>query len=82
MLHREEELLAELRAQQTTPDGREQLRERVGVEHRLAHIGQWQGDHARYVGERKNLADVRRHAVVNNGGERRRGGPAEGPTPW
>ena len=41
-------------------------RERVAVEHSLAHIGHWQGDRARYCGERKNLFDVRRAAVVHN----------------
>ena len=32
----------------------------------MAHIGHWQGDRARYVGERKNLFDLRRSAVVHN----------------
>jgi transposase len=32
----------------------------------LAHIGQWQGDRARYLGTRKNLFDLRRMAVVYN----------------
>nr|MBA3922424.1 IS5/IS1182 family transposase [Nostocaceae cyanobacterium] len=35
-------------------------------EHSLAHIGQWQGDKARYIGLRKNLFDLRRMAVVHN----------------
>ncbi len=39
---------------------------RVSVEHTLAHIGQWQGDRARYIGLRKNLFDLRRMAVVHN----------------
>ena len=39
---------------------------RVAVKHFLAHIGQWRGDHARYLGLRKNLYDVRRTAVVSN----------------
>ncbi len=38
----------------------------VTVEHRLAHIGQWQGERARYLGIRKNLFDLRRMAVVHN----------------
>ena len=42
------------------------LRERVAVEHTLAHVGQWQGDCARYLGVRKNLFDLRRCAVVHN----------------
>jgi Transposase DDE domain/Transposase domain (DUF772) len=65
-VHPEERLLAELRERQRTPEGRKKLRERVGVEHSLAHIGQWQGDRARYKGERKNLFDLRRSAVVHN----------------
>jgi hypothetical protein len=65
-LHPDERLLAELRARQLTPAGRAKLRERVGVEHSLAHIGHWQGDRARYRGLRKNLFDLRRCAVVHN----------------
>ncbi len=64
--HPDERLLAELRARQLTPAGRAKLRERVGVEHSLAHIGHWQGDRARYRGLRKNLFDLRRCAVVHN----------------
>jgi len=51
---------------QKTPSGRSKLRERVTVEHSLAHIGQWQGERARYLGIRKNLFDLRRMAVVHN----------------
>lgn len=65
-IHPEERLLAELRERQASAAGRAELRERVGVEHRLAHIGQWQGDRARYWGQRKNLADGRRAGAVNN----------------
>ena len=65
-VHPEERLLAELRERQRTPAGRKKLRERVGVEHSLAHIGRWQGDRARYKGVRKNLFDLRRSAVVHN----------------
>lgn len=65
-VHPDERLLAELRERQSTPEGRKKLRERVGVEHSLAHIGRWQGDRARYKGERKNLFDLRRSAVVHN----------------
>ncbi len=56
----------ELRERQTTVVGRAKLRERVSVEHSLAHIGQWQGDQARYLGLRKNLFDLRRMAIVHN----------------
>lgn len=65
-VHRDERLMQELRERQLTPQGRAKLRERVPVEHSLAHIGHWQGDRARYRGERKNLFDLRRTAVVHN----------------
>jgi Transposase DDE domain/Transposase domain (DUF772) len=65
-IHPDEWLLAELRARQQTPHGRGRLRERVKVEHTLAHVGRWQGRRARYLGPRKNLFDLRRVAVVHN----------------
>jgi hypothetical protein len=65
-IHPDEELLAELRQRQQTPAGRAKLRERVQVEHTLAHVGHWQGRRARYRGTRKNLFDLRRVAVVHN----------------
>jgi hypothetical protein len=65
-IHPDERLLVELRERQATPAGRAQLRERVAVEHTLAHIGRWQGRRARYRGERKNVFDLRRAAVVHN----------------
>ena len=65
-IHPDERLLIELRQRQRTPAGRAKLRQRVAVEHDLAHIGHWQGDRARYVGLRKNLFDLRRCAVVHN----------------
>jgi hypothetical protein len=65
-IHPDEALLAELRQRQATPAGRAKLRERVQVEHTLAHIGHWQGRRARYLGTRKNLFDLRRVAVVHN----------------
>ncbi len=65
-IHPDERLLEELRQRQLTAAGRAKLRERVGVEHTLAHIGHWQGDRARYWGVRKNLFDLRRCAVVHN----------------
>ncbi|TCJ33654.1 hypothetical protein E0504_36940, partial [Parafrankia sp. BMG5.11] len=58
--------LAELRKRQVTPTGRARLRERTKVEHTLAHVGHWQGRRARYHGQRKNLFDLRRTAVVHN----------------
>jgi transposase len=65
-IHPDEHLLWELRQRQLTPAGRAKLRERVAVEHTLAHIGHWQGRRARYRGTRKNLFDLRRSAVVHN----------------
>jgi DDE family transposase/transposase-like protein DUF772 len=65
-IHPDEALLAELRQRQQTPQGRAKLRERVAVEHALAHVGHWQGRRARYLGTRKNLFDLRRVAVVHN----------------
>ena len=65
-VHPDEALLAELRQRQQTPEGRVKLRERVAVEHALAHVGHWQGRRARYRGTRKNLFDLRRVAVVHN----------------
>ena len=59
-------LLQELRQRQLTSAGRAKLRERVAVEHDLAHIGHWQGDRARYTGQRKNLFSLRSCAVMQN----------------
>ena len=42
-----------------TPQGRARLRERT-------HVGRWQGRRARYLGQRKNLFDLRRVAAVHN----------------
>jgi Transposase DDE domain/Transposase domain (DUF772) len=65
-IHPDEALLCELRKLQLTDMGRAKLRERVAVEHALAHIGRWQGRRARYRGLRKNRFDLRRTAVVHN----------------
>lgn len=62
----QEAFLVELRARQRTPEGRAILRQRIPVEHCLAHIGATQGKRARYIGTRKNLFDLRRHAAVFN----------------
>lgn len=61
-----EPLQAELRARIATPEGREQLRQRVPVEHTLAHVSQCQGNQARYRGKRKNEYDLSRAATVVN----------------
>jgi hypothetical protein len=63
----DDELLQQrLRKLMATSRGRERLRERVAVEHSLAHLGRRQGRRARYRGTRKNLLDVRRAAAVQN----------------
>jgi len=56
----------QFRRLQQTSAGRERLRERTQVEHALAHIAARKGDHARYVGARKNLFDLRRAAAIQN----------------
>jgi hypothetical protein len=55
-----------LRKQAATAAGREQLRERVPVEHRQAHTCRRQGKTARYVGSRKNEFDLRRVSALSN----------------
>jgi hypothetical protein len=62
----EEDFHESLRALTRTPEGREALRERVVVEHRLAHVCRRQGLRARYRGTRKNLFDLRRISAVEN----------------
>jgi hypothetical protein len=61
-----ERLQHRLRKLVATPRGRARLRERIPVEHSLAHIGRRQGRRARYRGTRKNLFDLRRTAAVQN----------------
>lgn len=55
-----------MRKKSKTKRGRQQFRDRVAVEHRLAHISQRQGNRARYRGTRKNLYDLRRAAAIQN----------------
>jgi hypothetical protein len=61
-----ERLQHRLRKLVATSRGRARLRERVPVEHSLAHIGRRQGRRARYCGVRKNTFDLRRTAAVQN----------------
>jgi hypothetical protein len=71
-----DEALQEQRRQAIkTPQGRAELRHRVGVEHRLAHIAYRQGPRARYLGVRKNLYDLRRTATIQNLETIQQGGP-------
>lgn len=62
----DEQLQKKLRLRLATPSGREQVRERVGIEHRLSHHARKQGTKARYRGARKNVFDARRHATLVN----------------
>jgi transposase len=48
-IHPDEALLAELRPRQQDPDGRAKLRERVAVEHALAHAGHWQSARTQFA---------------------------------
>ena len=61
-----EQLQQRLRKQIRTSAGREALRERTMIEHKLAHISQRQGNHARYLGVRKNAFDLRRASAIQN----------------
>jgi hypothetical protein len=55
-----------LRKRAATSAGRQELRERVTVEHRQAHTCRRQGRHARYIGSRKNEFDLRRASAISN----------------
>lgn len=55
-----------LRKIAATPAGRQRLRERVAIEHRLAHVAARKGPKARYLGTRANLYDLRRAAIIQN----------------
>jgi hypothetical protein len=61
-----EKLQQRLRRLQQTRPGRAQLRERVPVEHRLAHLANRQGPKAKYFGVRKNTYDLRLHSAIQN----------------
>jgi hypothetical protein len=62
----DEPLQQKLRQAASTKAGREKLRERTAIEHRLAHLSRKQGPRARYKGTRKNLFDLRRHSANLN----------------
>ncbi|MCA9570524.1 MAG: transposase, partial [Myxococcales bacterium] len=65
-IHPQEDLLQELAVRKTRSEGRAELRERVPVEHSLAHICNRQGRRARYRGIDKNILDLCRYAVIEN----------------
>ena len=60
------DLQEHLRRQAARTAGRARLRERIPIEHSLAHVVRKQGRRARYRGQRKNLFDTRRAATVVN----------------
>ncbi len=62
----DERLQQRLRKHLATPRGRARLRQRVAVEHHLAHLVRRQGRRARYRGVRKNLFDLRRASAIQN----------------
>ena len=62
----DEALQKKFRRLQETPSGRATLRQRVAVEHALAHIAARKGNKARYVGTRNNLFDLRRASAIQN----------------
>lgn len=65
-IHPDEAMFVELRRRKQTPEGRQLLRERVAIEHCLAHVCRRQGPRARYWGVRKNILDLHRVCTVEN----------------
>src|SRR5512147_658129 len=65
-IHPQEDLLQRLSVLPTTAEGRAALRERVAVEHGLAHVSQRQGNRARYNGTRKNTCHLRLVSAIQN----------------
>jgi Transposase DDE domain len=62
-IHPDEALLIESRERQHTPQGRARLRERVAVEHTLAHVGRWPaGTGPRYPQEPLRSPPLRRRS--------------------
>lgn len=62
----DEALQQRLRSLSQSAEGRERLRQRMSVEHSLAHLAYRQGRRARYVGLRANLFDLRRACAIRN----------------
>lgn len=62
----DEPMQAVFRAREATRSGRKKLRQRVGIEHMLAHVSARKGPRARYRGLRKNVFDTRRTAAIYN----------------
>jgi len=66
LIHEHEELMQQLHAGVRDPARRQQLRERVKIEHSLAHICAQQGPRARYRTVKKNNYDMHRYATIKN----------------
>ena len=65
-IHDQEDMLQSLKYYVESPDGRQEARERVKVEHALASICNRKGPRARYIGLRLNEYDLNRTAMVTN----------------
>jgi hypothetical protein len=65
-LHPEEKWYRQMAAELSTPEGRQERRKRIEVEHALARVDALQGKRARFLGKDKNQFDLERTAVVNN----------------
>jgi IS5 family transposase len=65
-IHTHEDLLQRLAVLPSSAEGRAQLRERVDVEHGLAHVSQRQGNQARYNGTQKNTYHLRMVCAIQN----------------
>jgi hypothetical protein len=65
-IHPDERFLLQLRVLKSTSEGRRRLRQRIAIEHALAHVTRRQGPRARYLGVRKNVLDLRRTCAVEN----------------
>jgi transposase len=65
-IHPDERMLLQLRTLKSSSEGRKILRQRVAIEHALAHVVRRQGPRARYIGVRKNVLDLRRVCAVEN----------------
>ena len=63
---RDEAQQNKLRKLQQTSSGRATFRQRVAVEHSLAHLAARKGDNARYIGVRKDLFDRSRSSAIQN----------------
>jgi len=66
LIHEHEELMQQLHAGVRDPARRQQLRERVKIEHSLAHICAQQGPRARYRTVKMNNYDMHRYATIKN----------------